>query len=154
ARAGNERRCCATGSCGQSSARSPILLASAYSWSMIPRVEPEGRLFRKPVSTPYQVRGKLFRDHALASGQSGGRGPRDAARRGTASRVDLVSASAASGVRRAYTVHWKLLRRLGHGPTSEWPHCGKALPIPICNVPPPGGQPAPAVQTCEQPQGW
>src|SRR5215470_5819386 len=33
---------------------------------MIPRVEPEGMLFRKPVSTPDQVRGRLFRDHALA----------------------------------------------------------------------------------------
>jgi hypothetical protein len=46
--------------------------------SMIPRVEPEGRLFRKPVSTHSaskdareravdQVRGRLFRDHALAA---------------------------------------------------------------------------------------
>src|SRR5262249_11902981 len=33
-------------------------LALLYCWSMIPRVEPEGMLFRKPVST--------FRDHALA----------------------------------------------------------------------------------------
>jgi hypothetical protein len=32
---------------------------------MIPRVEPEGMLFREPVSTPDQVRGRLFRDHAL-----------------------------------------------------------------------------------------
>src|SRR5262245_8315769 len=32
---------------------------------MIPRVEPEGMLFRKPVSTPDRVRGRLFRDHAL-----------------------------------------------------------------------------------------
>ena len=29
---------------------------------MIPRVEPEGMLVRKPVSTPDQVRGRLFRD--------------------------------------------------------------------------------------------
>src|SRR5262249_1127665 len=35
-------------------------------WSMIPRVEPEGMLFRKPASTPDQVRGRLFRDHPLA----------------------------------------------------------------------------------------
>src|SRR5262249_24463204 len=42
-------------------ARSRLL----YCRSMIPRVEPEGMLFRKPVSTPDQVRGKLFRDHAL-----------------------------------------------------------------------------------------
>jgi hypothetical protein len=34
---------------------------------MIPRVKPEGMLFRKPVPTPDQVRGKLFRDHALAN---------------------------------------------------------------------------------------
>src|SRR5262249_22261365 len=40
-------------------------LALLYCWSMIPRVEPEGMLFRKPVSTPDQVRGRLFRDHAL-----------------------------------------------------------------------------------------
>src|SRR5262249_44045137 len=33
-------------------------LALRYCWSMIPRVEPEGMLFRKPVST--------FRDHALS----------------------------------------------------------------------------------------
>jgi hypothetical protein len=32
---------------------------------MIPRVEPEGMLFRKPVSIPDQVRDRLFRDHAL-----------------------------------------------------------------------------------------
>src|SRR5262245_66659452 len=32
---------------------------------MIPRVEPEDMLFRKPVSTPDQVRGSLFRDRAL-----------------------------------------------------------------------------------------
>src|SRR4051812_19730727 len=38
--------------------------ALPYCWSMIPRVEPEGMLFRKPVSTPDQVRGRLFRDHA------------------------------------------------------------------------------------------
>src|SRR5262249_31370121 len=37
-------------------------LALIYCWSMIPRVEPEGMLFRKPVST--------FRDHALASRHS------------------------------------------------------------------------------------
>src|SRR5262249_34416253 len=41
-------------------------LALIYCWSMIPRVEPEGMLFRKPASTPDQVRGRLFRDHALA----------------------------------------------------------------------------------------
>src|SRR5262245_46310020 len=40
-------------------------LALLYCWSMIPRVEPEGMLFRKPASTPDQVRGELFRDHAL-----------------------------------------------------------------------------------------
>src|SRR5262245_6494224 len=40
--------------------------APAYWWSMIPRVKPEGRLFRKPVSSPDQVRARLFRDHALA----------------------------------------------------------------------------------------
>src|SRR5262249_48873618 len=40
-------------------------LALFHCWSMIPRVEPEGMLFRKPVSTPDQVRGRLFRDHAL-----------------------------------------------------------------------------------------
>src|SRR5215470_5032184 len=34
-------------------------LALAYWWSMI--------LFRKPVSTPDQVRGRLFRDHALSA---------------------------------------------------------------------------------------
>jgi hypothetical protein len=34
--------------------------------SMIPRVKPEGMPFRKPVLTPDQVRGRLFRDHALA----------------------------------------------------------------------------------------
>jgi hypothetical protein len=34
---------------------------------MIPRVEPEGMLSRKPVSTPDQVRGRLFRGHALAT---------------------------------------------------------------------------------------
>src|SRR5262245_21213515 len=33
--------------------------------SMIPRVKPEGMLFRKPASTPDQVRGRLFPDHAL-----------------------------------------------------------------------------------------
>src|SRR5262245_58488309 len=33
---------------------------------MIPRVEPEGMLIRKPASTPDQVRGRLFRDHARA----------------------------------------------------------------------------------------
>src|SRR4029453_13543977 len=33
---------------------------------MIPRVEPEGMLFRKPVSTPDQVRGRLFRNLALS----------------------------------------------------------------------------------------
>src|SRR5262245_26314711 len=32
---------------------------------MTPRVEPEGMLFRKPASTPDQVRGRPFRDHAL-----------------------------------------------------------------------------------------
>src|SRR5690348_2704931 len=31
---------------------------------LIPRVKPEGMLFRKPVCTPDQVRGRLFRDHA------------------------------------------------------------------------------------------
>src|SRR5262245_26082534 len=40
-------------------------LALPYCWSMIPRVELEGMLFRKPVSTPDQVRVRLFRDHAL-----------------------------------------------------------------------------------------
>src|SRR5262249_38296276 len=34
-------------------------LALLHCWSMIPRVEPEGMLFRKPVST--------FRDHALTA---------------------------------------------------------------------------------------
>src|SRR3954451_6535599 len=47
-------------------------LALLYCWSMIPRVEPEGMLFRKPVPTPDQVRdqvrGRLFRDHALRQG--------------------------------------------------------------------------------------
>jgi hypothetical protein len=32
---------------------------------MIPRVKPEGMLFGKPVSTPQQVRGMLYPDHAL-----------------------------------------------------------------------------------------
>src|SRR5262249_9737282 len=42
-------------------------LALIYCWSMIPRVEPEGMLPRKPAPTPDQVRGRLFRDHALGS---------------------------------------------------------------------------------------
>jgi hypothetical protein len=29
-------------------------------WSMMPRVAPEGMVFRKPVSTPVQSRGRLF----------------------------------------------------------------------------------------------
>ena len=33
---------------------------------MIPRVEAEGMLFGKPVSTPDQVRRRLFPDHALS----------------------------------------------------------------------------------------
>ena len=41
-------------------------LALSYALSMIPPVKPEGMLFRKPVSTPDHVRGRLFRDHALA----------------------------------------------------------------------------------------
>src|SRR5262245_55503214 len=32
---------------------------------MIPRIKPEGMLSRKPVPTPDQFRGRLFRDHAL-----------------------------------------------------------------------------------------
>src|SRR5215468_5111225 len=47
-------------------ARSVAQRARLYCRSMIPRVEPEGMLFRKPVSTPDQVRGRLFRDHAHA----------------------------------------------------------------------------------------
>ena len=35
---------------------------------MIPRVGPEGMLFGKPASTPDQVRGRLFPDHALGAG--------------------------------------------------------------------------------------
>src|SRR5215831_9670801 len=50
-----------------SSNRHPAL---TYAWSMIPRVEPEGMLFRKPVPTPDQVRGRLFRDHALTVAQA------------------------------------------------------------------------------------
>src|SRR5262249_24206578 len=46
------------------SARRWIMDDLTYCRSMIPRVEPEGMLFRKPVSTPDQVRGRLFRDHA------------------------------------------------------------------------------------------
>src|SRR5262245_36558820 len=45
--------------------RSVISLQS-YAWSMIPPVAPEGMLFRKPVSSPDQVRARLFRDHARA----------------------------------------------------------------------------------------
>src|SRR5262245_17865762 len=52
---------------------------------MIPRVEPEGMLFRKPVSTPDQVRDRLFRDHALMA-----RASTISAR--LASRVTLVTA--------------------------------------------------------------
>src|SRR5262249_26669989 len=40
-------------------------LALPYCLSMIPRGGPEGMLFRKPVSTPDQVRGRLFRDASL-----------------------------------------------------------------------------------------
>src|SRR5262249_43511601 len=47
-----------------SSNRHPALTSS---WSMI--------FFRKPVSTPHQVRGRLFRDHALAP-RSYGKGAR------------------------------------------------------------------------------
>jgi hypothetical protein len=39
--------------------------ALAFCLSMIPRVKPEGMLFGKPDSTPDQVRGRLFPDHAL-----------------------------------------------------------------------------------------
>src|SRR5215211_2460691 len=39
--------------------------ALSFCLSMIPRVEPEGMLFGKPVPTPHQVRGRLFPDHAL-----------------------------------------------------------------------------------------
>src|SRR5215510_10903935 len=42
-----------------------------YAWSMIPRVKPEGRLFRKPVPSPDHVRARLFRDHALMRGDAG-----------------------------------------------------------------------------------
>src|SRR5262249_14088102 len=51
--------------------RSPAGAASfafdgqAFWWSMI--------FFRKPVPTPDQVRGRLFRDHALSVGRSRGR---------------------------------------------------------------------------------
>jgi hypothetical protein len=40
-----------------------------FSWSMIPRLKPEGMLFGKSVPTRDQVRGRLFPDHALASEQ-------------------------------------------------------------------------------------
>src|SRR5215510_12240875 len=42
-----------------------------YAWRMIPRVKPEGRLFRKPVPSPDHVRARLFRDHALMRGDAG-----------------------------------------------------------------------------------
>ena len=45
-----------------SSIRHPAL---AYWCSIIPRVEPEGMLFPKSGPSPDQVRGRLFRDHAL-----------------------------------------------------------------------------------------
>src|SRR5579872_2407021 len=38
---------------------------------MIPRVEPEGMLFRKPLHTSHQVRCRLFPDHALSDRPSG-----------------------------------------------------------------------------------
>jgi len=44
---------------------------------MIPRVKPEGMLVRKPHHTPDQVRGRLFRDHALRDGPSFEKMPSD-----------------------------------------------------------------------------
>jgi hypothetical protein len=60
-----------TASGADDSVDAAIATGSSYAWSMIPRVEPEGRLVRRPVATPDQVRDRLFEIMLLTS--AGGR---------------------------------------------------------------------------------
>src|SRR5262245_8396234 len=87
--------------------------ARSHVWSMIPRVKPEGRLFRKPVSSPDQVRARLFRDHAP------GAKPRDLAR-------ETCGATVGSRPNPKSGLTWIIRPGGGSGGVGAWPEIGNA----------------------------